>query len=182
MSENGNKNKGEGGFWNTLNGTIAGIAGMIAAIGGLIVAVSSLNLPSPPNSYGQSPLEGTFEVVADKENGFKFQLQNKEPVKITLTASQEWRLDSTSGGWGYSTAAGFDHNLYDQETKDKLKCPNERLGALVYIQNGKCYYAGEHKPSLTLQPKEEIHFYMNDVEGGYNDNAGTIKVRWRIVN
>ncbi len=100
-------------------------------------------------------------------------------MKITLTASQQWRLDSTSGGWGYFTAAGNDID-YDQ--KDKLKCPNERLGALVYIQNGKCYYAGEHKPSLTLQPKEEIHFYMNDTEGSYNDNEGTIKVRWRIVN
>lgn len=179
MSENGNKNKGEGGFWNTLNGTIAGIAGMIAAIGGLIVAVSPLNLPSPPNSYGKSQSEGTFEVLAYKENGFKFQLQNKEPVKITLTASEKWRLDSESNGWSYFTAAG--KNI-DIEMKDKLKCPNERLGALVYIQNGKCYYAGEHKPSLTLQPKEEIHFYMNDIEGGYSDNEGTIKVRWAIVN
>ncbi len=116
MSENGNKNKGEGGFWNTLNGTIAGIAGMIAAIGGLIVAVSSLNLPSPPNSYGQSQSEGTFEVLAYKENGFKFQLQNKEPVKITLTASQKWRMDSESHGWSYFTAAGND---IDFEMKDK---------------------------------------------------------------
>jgi hypothetical protein len=178
MSENGNKNKGEGGFWNTLNGTIAGIAGMIAAIGGLIVAVSSLKLPSQPNSYEQSQSEGTFEVLADKENGFKFQLQNKEPVKITLTASGEWRLDS-GNGLSYFSAAGKNINI---DMKDKLKCPNERLGALVYIQNGKCYYAGDHKPSLTLQPKEEIHFYMNDIEKGYDDNEGTIKVRWRIVN
>jgi len=181
MSENGNK--GEGGFWNTLNGNIAGIAGMIAAIGGLIVAVSSLPSPptSPSNRYGKPQPEGTFEVLAHKENGFKFQLQNKEPVKITLTTSEKWRLGSQGDGWSYVTAAGDDRDN-DQKAKDQLKCPNVRLGALVYIRNGKCYYAGEHKPSLTLQPKEEIYFYMNDTEGGYDDNNGTIKVRWSIVN
>ncbi|WP_193197692.1 hypothetical protein [Nostoc sp. MG11] len=193
MSENDK----QGNFWTTLPGIITALTGIITATGGLIASLhatgifSSQNTQSssanPPqiqtntNTCLQQANNATFEVKAYNQNGCKFKiLNNKNNVKAHFHASGEWAVGKAADGFEYVTVEGYTREI-DESTKKLFKCPDQKLGALIYIRKGKCYHAGEDTV-LPLEAEEEINFYINDHAEGYNDNRGIVKVTWDIAN
>jgi hypothetical protein len=193
MSENEKQN----GFWTTLPGMITAVGGIITAIAGLIATLHSAGIFSSQNTQASSATpaqvqantpsctqqgnSGTFEVKAYSQNGCNFKiLNNKNKVKLHFHAEGKWAVGKDSDGYEYVAAEGYTRDI-DEATKKALKCPDQKLGALIYIRKGKCYHAGENIV-LPIEADEDIDFYINDHAEGYDDNRGIMKVTWDIAN
>ncbi|MBW4616835.1 MAG: hypothetical protein KME21_27045 [Desmonostoc vinosum HA7617-LM4] len=191
------ENEKQGNFWSTLPGIITAATGIITAIGGLIASLHTAGLFSSQNTQAssanppqaqtntssctQQTSSGNFEVKAYNQNGCKFKvLNNKNKIKVHFHANGQWAVGKANNGYEDVTAEGYTREI-DESTKKQLKCPDQILGALIYIRKGKCYHAGENMV-LPLEADEEIDFYINDHAEGYDDNRGILKVNWDIVN
>ncbi|MEB3826099.1 hypothetical protein, partial [Phormidium sp. CCY1219] len=68
---------------------------------------------------------------------------------------------------------------FPDQYQKMLKYPNNTAFSLVAV-NPKTNEVTEVAPEtkISLKPGETLKFIVNDVEGTYNDNTGTLTVKW----
>lgn len=124
-------------------------------------------------------LKGSFNAYANANQGVSFTNTADEVLQYSFQARGTWTYNPTQGFHG---AAG--HSSY-QRASSNYKMPNVPEGALIIRRlssNGveRYEYIG-NSTTVTLNPREEIWFVMNDsYHGGnnYADNQGQITVSY----
>ena len=103
-------------------------------------------------------------------------------VKVIFKADGQWLAipKEVPGDLpkGYITAKGAG----DFSANSRRHCPGFPLGALIVsTEQQKCLASGD-QGSFDLQPNQTAYFLMNDVNGKYEDNAGSIQVKLSLTN
>ncbi|MFB2922995.1 MULTISPECIES: hypothetical protein [Aerosakkonema] len=128
---------------------------------------SSIKLPS-----------SELTVEAKEETNLP-SLTNNSSKTITLKIEAE-------GTWTYGGKGGFgeevsgDGNPKDMGRNPYLRYPNITPAALVAEIDGKAVASGKGQ-TFDLPPGKTVFFINNDQKGVYNDNKGSLKIKWFIA-
>jgi hypothetical protein len=118
-------------------------------------------------------------VRANDNIGASYTNASNKPEKIEFEATGKWLAipsDNTDTGVP-RTAKGYISPDGDPNfIKSNVTPCRAPVGALIVIKDDKCLTAYGKQGSFYLDPGETVRFLMNDVEGMYNDNQGSIDV------
>lgn len=147
----------------------------------VLLVIAGIGFVTQQTSARQEPV--SLKVFAKDDVGTVFQNTTSRLETVAFNAKGTWvaipsdNPDPTISRTvkGYISPAG-DPNF----PSDKTPCIRAPLGALIVMGNhDKCVAYGE-QGSFDLEPREIVRFLMNDVEGMYNDNQGSIDVHLSI--
>ncbi len=177
-------------FWTTLPGILTGIGGVLAGCFGLVKVFIPDNpspshtstVASPQASHSSATIPQPSIIVAAKsDQGTPYQNPYDHTVKVKFTAAGEWQaIPKDAPGdlpKGYITAdgaGGFSAN-------PNRRCPGFSLGALIVSTDQEKCLAADKQGTFDLQPHQTANFLMNDVTGGYGDNAGNLQVNLALT-
>jgi hypothetical protein len=130
------------------------------------------------SSPAPSQTTGVIEVEANAGGGFPFSNPLDKPVKIRFQADGYW---SANPRWK-DRENGTSPEGYDGLTfAGDILCNAPASSLVVKNSRGDCQYMGKDK-TIYMALKETIYFYINDIRGFYDDNKGSVKVKWSIEN
>ncbi|MEB3826097.1 hypothetical protein, partial [Phormidium sp. CCY1219] len=124
---------------------------------------------------------GSFEVDTKRELGYEFKNPSNEDITYTFTPSGKWMPAKAEMGIPECGPEGI--KQFPEQYQKMLKYPNNTAFALLLV-NPKTNEVKElaKETKMTLKPGETLTFVVNDVEGTYNDNSGTLAVNWAAEN
>jgi hypothetical protein len=136
-----------------------------------------IKLSSSPNSSSPQNNKGVFIIPSTSVEGTAFTNAESCPIEVNFHADGQWSYNPSKG---LHTASGYPNA---PRALPAYILPGVPEGSLVVRRgNGNYEYIGQDK-TLHLQPREIIHFminddYQNNYGAGYADNEGKLSVEW----
>ncbi|MCU0518284.1 MAG: H-type lectin domain-containing protein [Oscillatoria sp. Prado101] len=124
-------------------------------------------------------LDGQLTIPCSAETGVEFTNTQSSDVTFKFTPSSDIFSLATAFELK-STPAG----IKDFKYQSAMKYPNNTSFALLAVskQTGAVVAEVGQETTLVLKPGETLIFILNDVPRCYNDNTGTITVKWSGVS
>lgn len=123
---------------------------------------------------------GSFTVPAYQSLGIPYVNYMSFPITVDFVATGEW---STSGQ--YESRTGPEGDTAGKPADNRYRIGGVPAGSLImqWKDSNAYEYAGKQK-TVTLQPKQEILFLINDfkTEKAYSDNNGEVTLHWTCRN
>jgi hypothetical protein len=131
------------------------------------MTLSSITLPS-----------GEITVFANEENNLP-SLTNttNKTVKLKLEAEGQW---SYGGKDAFANQVDGDGNTTQTGRNPYMRFPDITPSALVAVKNGQAVASGKEQ-TVELRPSESVTFINNDQPGVYDDNSGSLTLKWSIA-
>lgn len=129
-------------------------------------------------NLGNMATTGEFKVPSNSETGVEFTNTQTTEVSYKFTPSGTWKPGRDIPEY---TAEGF--KGMGAELEKSLKYPNNKAFSLVAVnkKTGAVTEVGT-QTTIVVKPGETLVFMVNDFPPHYEDNTGTLTVKWSALN
>lgn len=121
---------------------------------------------------------GELTVQANEEKNLP-SITNTSNKRLTLTIQAE-------GKWSYGGKEAFANqvdgngNVAQTGRNPYMRFPDVTPAALVAVKNNQAVASGKSQ-MISLEPGESVYFINNDQPGVYDDNSGSLTIKWSIA-
>jgi hypothetical protein len=131
------------------------------------------------------PTSGQFQVSTNSATGFGFTNSQTKEITYKFTPSGTWKPktdipDCTAAGLkGFGSEIQTPLSEALKPYQEHLKYPNNTTFALLAVNKttGNVIEVGK-ETTIVLKPGETLTFLVNDFTPNYEDNTGTLTVKW----
>ena len=121
---------------------------------------------------------GEVTVFANEEKNLPSLTNNSDKtIKLKIKAEGKW---SYGGKDAFANQVDGDGNTAQTGRNPYMRFPDITPAALVAVKNGQAVASGKEQ-TIELSPGEFVCLINNDQPGVYDDNSGTLTIKWSIA-